>query len=137
MVLQTPEVAPRGHLGELQSCGTQHSLATIGDGCGGVLTLDLEELGLDELAGAFQALIESKLPPNACRIRVLTRDDIYLLRLIQRAPITIGVAVQGVESQEVLLTEDVALRVIQLLKSTQDLRFSDHRFGSSLISFTL
>lgn len=132
-----PEHGPQGWSDDEQLYNARHPQMTICDGQGGVLSLDLTQPGLDELAHAFNALLESKLPPGACLLQVLAGSDIYLLRRVKRAPTTIGITRMGAQAQEVSLTEDVLLIVTRLLETSQHLRAAAQARGSSLVSFVI
>ena len=95
---------------------------TISDGLNGVLSLDLAQSGLDELAAACGMLLAETLPPGACLMRVWVGDDTYLLRRVKHAPTSIGIIRLGDRAQEVSLTEDVLRIVITLIEETCHLR---------------
>lgn len=99
-----------------------HRQMTISDGQGGVLTLDLTQPGLDELARAFDTLLTGTLPHRACLMRVQAGKETFLLWRVKHAPASVGITRLGAQSQEISLSEDVLRLVTRMLAKTEHLR---------------
>jgi hypothetical protein len=119
---QTAESAPQDRADKDALWDETHRQLTISDGQGGILSLDLSQSGLDELADACNALLMGKLPPGACLMRVWIGDEPYLLRRLKHTPDSIGIARLGAQAQEVSLTSDVLRLVIELIEQTRHMR---------------
>jgi len=119
---QIAESAPRDRVDRAPIKTLYGRQLTISDGQVGILSLDLSQSGLDELADACNALLLGKLPPGACLMRVWIGDEPYLLRRVKHAPDSIGIARLGAQAQEVSLTGDVLRLVIELIEQTRHMR---------------
>ena len=119
---QTAARAPQDRAAKDALWDETHRQLTISDGQGGILSLDLSQSGLDELADACNAQLMGKLPPGACLMRVWIGDEPYLLRRVKHAPDSIGIARLGAQAQEASLTGDVLRLVIELIEQTRHMR---------------
>lgn len=117
--------------------GLKRPLMTIRDESGGMLRLDLAQPGMDEMAQACKALLESTLSPGICLIRVLAGDDIFRLRHVTRAPFRLGITRMNAQAREITIPKNVLRQVIRILDNTEHLRAPFSAFRSSLISYTL
>lgn len=119
---RTTESEPRDSADKDTLWDEAHRQLTISDGQGGLLSLNLSQPGLDDLADACNALLMGTLPPGACLMRVWAGDDTYLLRRVKHAPTRIGIMRLGASAQEISLTEDVLKMVTELIEQSRYLR---------------
>jgi hypothetical protein len=109
----------------------------IRDAAGGILRLDLAQAGMDDVGHACRALLESKLAPGTCLIRVWAGDELYRLRQVTRDPFSLGLARMDAPEREVTIPEEVLREALHLLDETKHLRAASLGSRSSLISYML
>ncbi len=132
-----PATAPHAWTQEAGDHDRRRLRTILRDDLGGTLDLDLAQSGLDEVARACDALLESNLTCGTCVIRVWAGADIYRLRRDMSVPVCVHIARVSSPEREVALSEDALRRFVHLVDATERLRSQPDAPRSSLISYAL
>lgn len=108
--------------GQRDSRYAQYASATICDGRGGSLSLDLTNQELHWLADACKRLAEGETPPSASMLKVHAAGETYLLTRQADAEREVEIHVTNLfdPGEHVTLTRDLVQIVASLVEHAQD-----------------